>query len=83
MSRFTYEQVPYLCVNLKQDSAQKYFFGQKIEIAKVSSVHCSTSGLALGSPGCSLFVTMPKIPYNAISFKSQGSKDIKNDILDC
>ena len=57
--------------------------------AKVSSVHCSTSGLALGSPGCS-FVRRssspcPKYlinPYNAIFLKSQGSKDIKNDILD-
>ena len=27
-----------------------------ILIAKVSSVHCSTSGLALGSPGCRSFV---------------------------
>ena len=52
-----------------------------------------TSGLALGSAGCrSSFVVCrlsspcPKYlinPYNAIFFKSQGSKDIKNDILDC
>jgi len=52
-----------------------------------------TSGLALGSPGCSFvrsFVCRsspcPKYlinPYNAIFLKSQGSKDIKNDILDC
>ena len=33
-----------------------------------------------------VFVTMPKYfikPYNAIFLKSLGSKDIKNDILDC
>ena len=59
------------------------------DFAKVSSVHCSTSGLALGSPGCSFVVCRsspcPKYlinPYNAIFLKSQGSKDIKNDILD-
>ena len=50
----------------------------------------SRSGLALGSPGCSFVVCRlspcPKYlinPYNAIFLKSQGSKDIKNDILDC
>ena len=49
-----------------------------------------TSGLALGSAGCSFVVCRlspcPKYlinPYNAIFLKSQGSKDIKNDILDC
>ena len=42
------------------------------QIAKVSSVHCSTSGLALGSPGClsfvrrSFVVTMPEIPFKPL-----------------
>ena len=38
-------------------------------VAKVCFAQCSTSRLALGSPGCSFvrsFVTMPRIPYKTL-----------------
>ena len=61
-------------------------------IAKVRLSYCFTVWLALGSPGwlvgwmigclspCQKYLINP---YNAIFLKSQWSKDIKNDILDC
>ena len=56
-----------------------------LDIAKVCFAHCSTSRLALGSPGCrrSFVVTMPKIPlYDVLDHtnhtfsESSRSKDI-------
>ena len=39
-------------------------------VAKVCFAHCSTSRLALGSPGCCSvvrsYVTMPEIPYKPL-----------------
>ena len=44
-----------------------FTFFNKLISAKISSVHCSTSVLALGSPGCSSFVvTMPEILYKPL-----------------
>ena len=59
-----------------------------ILLQKSAFSYCSTSRLALGSPGWLFGCSSPcqkylKNPYNAIFLKSQGSKDIKNDILDC
>ena len=61
---------------------------QMWQLQKSAFSYCSTSRLALGSPGWSFGCLSPcqkylKNPYNAIFLKSQGSKDIKNDILDC
>ena len=57
-------------------------------IAKVCFAQCSTSRLALGSPGCSVGCLLPCPeylikPYNAIFLTSPGSKDIKTDIPNC
>ena len=63
------------------------FYGKQVSsieiFAKVCSVHCSTGRLALGSPGCSFVVTMPKIPlYDVLDHtnhtfsESSRSKDI-------
>ena len=60
------------------------------DIAKVCFAQCSTSRLALGSPGCS-FVRLSSSPcpeylikpYNAIFFKCPGSEDIKTDMHNC
>ena len=68
----------------------RFFFAPspKVDIAKVRLSYCFTVWLALGSPGWLFSCLSPCQkylinPYNAIFFKSQGSKDIKNDILDC
>ena len=66
----------------------QYFF-----IAKVCFAQCSTSWLALGSPGCCSFVTMPKIAFMPIYIdfehwcgifsESPGWEYIKNDDSGC
>ena len=72
---------PYMypaCQSRKQNPA--------LLIAKVCFAQCSTSRLALGSPGCSSSSPCPEYlikPYNAIFLKSPGSKDIKTDIPNC
>ena len=62
--------------------------GFEFSFAKVCFAQCSTSRLALGSPGCSVGCSLPCPeylikPYNDIFLKSPGSKDIKTDIPNC
>ena len=62
--------------------------GFEFSFAKVCFAQCSTSRLALGSPGCSVGCSSPCPeylikPYNDIFLKSPGPKDIKTDIPNC
>ena len=49
-----------LCVCMSAGDSEMLVF------AKVSSVHCSTSGLALGSPGCCLLFVVCHYARNTL-----------------